>query len=128
MKKLYWFIIGIVILLFIIIILNANKGPTVPPANINWDRLRAQDIPTINEQGWGAPQLVVVSSPGWEDSAYISADGNKLYYDYYPGDLISDVARRQFSDDLDYYVSEKPFTTRTKLTQYYLAEDISPFI
>ena len=124
MKKLYWFIIGIFVIILLIIILSGDKKPTTPPVNINWETIRAQDVPTIRESGWGTPQLVAVSSPNWEDSAYISADGNKLYYDYYPRDLISDVARGQFSDDLDSYVSEKPFTAETKLTQYYLAEDV----
>src|SRR3989344_1620027 len=123
-KKINYFIIGIVILVLLFFIISGNKKPSVPPDQINWKSIRAQDIPTIRESGWGTPQLVEASTPNWEDSAYISADGNKLYFDYYPRDLISDVARRQFSDDLDYYVSEKPFTTRTKLTQYYLAEDI----
>lgn len=38
---------------------------------------------------WGAPEWVTgdVSTPGWEDSAYISPDGSRLYFQYFPGDM-----------------------------------------
>jgi hypothetical protein len=38
--------------------------------------------------GWGKPELLVsVNTEGWEDSAYISPDGQSLYFQYFPGDM-----------------------------------------
>jgi hypothetical protein len=37
---------------------------------------------------WGTPELVVsVNSNGWEDSAYISPDGEALFFQYFAGDM-----------------------------------------
>ena len=124
MKKRYWFLIAAVVVILLIIILSGDKKPTTTTTNINWETARAQDIPTIRESGWSTPQLVAVSSPDWEDSAYIYPDGQTISFDYYPGDLITSVANGQFTDDLDSYISVFPFTIKTKDTRFYLAEDI----
>lgn len=123
MKKRYWIILTIVALFILILIISGSKKST-PPENIDWETIRAQDVPAVQESGWGVPQLVQISSPNWEDSAYIYPDSQTLSFDYYPGDLITSVARGQFTDDLDSYLSNAPFTTKTKDTRFYLAEDI----
>jgi hypothetical protein len=58
----------------------------------DWASLKAKAIRTLQvAPGWAAPQLVAgaVNSPGWEDSASISPDGDTLTFSYIPVDLFS---------------------------------------
>lgn len=68
---------------------------------------------------WGNPVRLEVNSKFWEDGAYISQDGKTLYFVFYPGDLATDFANYTrtgdgavFKDDIDAYVSVKPFKTK----------------
>jgi len=93
------------------------------PVQNNWDIIRTQDKATV-AQGWSVPERLAVNSDGWEDSSFITADGNKLYFSFYPGDLLTDAKKGKFTDDIDIYVSLKPFTQKSKASEFYLSEDI----
>jgi hypothetical protein len=58
----------------------------------------------------------------WEDSLFVTPDGNTIYFLYYPGDLLSDVAIGKFKDSGVIYTSQIPFTTKTKDSRKYLNE------
>jgi len=125
MQRKYKWMMGIfVVLVLFVIVANADNGDApngngngdIPPVvnTGDWDAVRAGDVPVIHESGWSAPKLAGISSDNWEDGAYISGDGETLYFAYYPDDLISDVMAMSFDDDIDVYYSKKPFTSRSK--------------
>ncbi len=70
-------------------------GETAVPAAIKLtpEQRAALKTRALTEIGvapqWGPPELVPsdVNSEGWEDSAQISSDGSKLYFQYFPGDM-----------------------------------------
>ncbi|MCR4368569.1 MAG: hypothetical protein NUV67_01545 [archaeon] len=64
---------------------------SVVPESINsdddyWEYVRANDI-AITSSGWGTPKLLSLSSPGWEEGNYISADGKTFFYIYTTADV-----------------------------------------
>ena len=88
-----------------------NKTPT--PSGVNWEEVRAGDTAQV-PSGWNTPKTVGVDSDLWEDGAYITGDGNTLYFALYSGDLINDVLKGEVNKALDVYQSNKPFTSKTK--------------
>lgn len=53
-----------------------------------WEAIRQSDIAVVSNE-WTAPAwLSEVNTTGWEDGAYISADGNNLYFAYINIDLL----------------------------------------
>lgn len=48
---------------------------------IDWTPYYSQDI-AVASSDWGPPEVVSVTTPGWEEGVYISPDGNTLYYIY----------------------------------------------
>jgi hypothetical protein len=130
MRKIFWLIIGVLIVIFIFLIFGGdnNKNPVPPgPSGIDWAKVRSEN-PSVSAQGWSSPVYVEVSDLGWEDSVFVSKDGKKLYFTYYPAeDLLAAVAKGEFIDDLDIYVSELEdgqFNTKRKVTDYFISEDI----
>ncbi len=124
MKKRYYFIIGAIILILLLIILNSSNKPVTDPSNINWDPIMAQDIPTFSA-GWKTtPVRIQANDNGWEDSVFITPDGQRLYFTYYPGDLIGDVSRMKFVGDLDIYYSDYPFADKTSDYRYNISDKI----
>ena len=103
-----WLLIIIVIILLAII-----SSKTKPTTTSDWQAVIDSDRPQF-APGWGERQSVGINSDKWEDGAYISGDGNTLYYAYYPGDLYNDVLSGKFKDDIDVYYSQKPFTKSKK--------------
>lgn len=115
MKKIFsfkWFLI--IALFFLLFFLFAKLGPN------NWPVVVMADKPKL-ESGWSDPISVGINTDQWEDGAYITGDGNTLFYVYYPGDLVRDLTSRKFKDDIDVYYSEKPFN---KSKKHALSEDI----
>lgn len=53
-----------------------------------WDAIKAQDIAIVSSE-WSTPINVPLNSAGWEDGAYISNDGNTLYFTYINYDLFN---------------------------------------
>ena len=66
---------------------------------------------TIYENGWSAPIKTEFSDSGWEDSYYISRNGNTIYFFYHPGsDLITNLkGAMQIQLDGRMYYSNYPF-------------------
>lgn len=78
---------------------DGARQPALPEAQAP-EQVAAYKAAAIAEigvaPGWGRPELVTsVNTVGWEDSAYISPDGQSLYFQYFPGDMfrIEDVFR-----------------------------------
>jgi len=66
-----------------------GNGDTIPDAE--WAAAKAEALKGIFlSDGWGNPQLLPapVNSDGWEDGAYITSDGSKIYFAYFQGNLI----------------------------------------
>ncbi len=119
-------IIAVILIFFIVVIANApqqppKQPPTPPPQKSDWAAIKAADEP-ISEPGWNAAQTLSSSEEGWEDSLFVMPDGQRVYYAYYAGDLITDVSRAQFNGDIDTYYSDYPFTTKVKDTRFHLSE------
>jgi len=110
----------IVFLLILAFVILVNLDRSKDEEKVNWKAVREADIAEVTD-GWKTPIWLEVNTPNWEDSAYISGDGNTLYFAYYPGDLIADLLTWDFKDDIDVYISEKPFKERKK---FYISEDI----
>lgn len=91
MKTLYKIILGI-ILVFIILNLGQRgnaPGGSKPAVDVtDWASVRSGDIASVSS-GFNPPQWLDVSASGWEDGAYISADGNTLYFTYINVDLLN---------------------------------------
>ncbi len=121
----WWQIVGGVILVLIIgaVVVNMLTPPAPAPTESEWDAIRAADVAVFTSE-WGLPVRIAASDAGWEDSANITPDGQRLYFTYYPGDLLSDFSTRKFVDDLDIYYSDFPFTSKVKDTRFFMAEDI----
>lgn len=100
-------------LFFLLAFLYFKLGPN------NWLIVSEVDKPQI-EKGWGEPQKVGINTDKWEGGAYVSGDGEALFYSYYPGDLISDMALGQLKEDIDIYYSLKPFN---QIKKHALSED-----
>jgi len=134
MKWWIWTIIILIVLFLVLAIFSGDKElgttPTKNPTSENdeWTTIRANDIAQTNSE-WKNPTYIEVNDKNWEDGVYISGDGNKLYFTYYPGeDLITDVAKENYAGDLDIMVSEKEsdgqFRTKKMDTRFFLGEDI----
>ncbi|MEK6847240.1 MAG: hypothetical protein AABY16_03675 [Nanoarchaeota archaeon] len=128
MKKLYWFIIGIIFLILILIIFGSKEKE--PPSQNQMDKwAQALETHTLQiAQGWSEPVVLEVSDGNWGDSITVSPDGNTIYFMWYPGDLLTDqVLSGQPKDPYEYnadiYKSEKPFKTKQKDNRYYFVEN-----
>lgn len=97
----HWLLLGAISLL-----LACSQSTPAPPQPgppglpLTPDQVAAYKAAAVAELGvaaeWGVPELLTaVNTVGWEDSAYISPDGNLLYFQYFPGDMfrIEDVFR-----------------------------------
>jgi hypothetical protein len=58
---------------------------------LDWDPIRAADVATL-AAGWGTPELVSVSTNGWEEGVFISPDESELYWIYTNFDVFSSGA------------------------------------
>ncbi len=123
MKKRYYFLIGLVIIVLFFIIVSKDK-PAVDPSTINWDPIIAQDVPIFSEEWKVTPVRIQSNDNGWEDSVFITPNGQRLYFTYYPGDLIGDASRLKFVGDLDIYYSDFPYTTKIKDTRYNVSDTL----
>ena len=129
----WWQIVGGIILVLIIgaVVVSVLTPPAPAPTESEWAAIRAADVAVFTSE-WSSPVRVPASDAGWEDSLFVMPDGQRLYFAYYPTDLLGDVSRMKFSDDIDIYYSDAPFTTKTKDTRFYLSEDIwsevGPFV
>lgn len=75
-----------------------------PAAVAAWNTLKQRAFAEIQvTEGWGTPELVpgAVNSIGWEDSAFISADGKTLSFFYLRGDLL------HYNEMLNYHAPVK---------------------
>ncbi len=116
--------IGLVVIVGVVILASIFSAPAGPvPTQIEWDSIRAADVAIFTSE-WGSPVRVPVSDAGWEDSLFVLPDGQRIYFAYYPGDLLSDFAMKKFTDDIDIFYSDAPFTAKVKDTRFYLSEDI----
>ena len=53
-----------------------------------WNAYKQEAIKEVyTSDEWGEPELLASNSPGWEDSAYVSGDGSKVYFFYMASDL-----------------------------------------
>ncbi|OJI08702.1 MAG: hypothetical protein COV08_03405 [Candidatus Vogelbacteria bacterium CG10_big_fil_rev_8_21_14_0_10_49_38] len=110
-----------IILLVMIAITNKKKGesPNIYPSEsgkgiktAEWDSVRAKDVPRVANE-WKKPVRLEVSEDGkWEDSLFVTLDGGRVYFIYYPGDLITDIQKGKYKTNLKIYFSDKPFTTK----------------
>ncbi|MBI2629043.1 PD40 domain-containing protein [Candidatus Pacearchaeota archaeon] len=64
---------------------NTNNTPT--PSGVNWNEVRTNSVAKVSSD-FNAPKYIPISSEGWEDSEYISQDGNTLYFIYLNLDLL----------------------------------------
>jgi hypothetical protein len=106
-----------------LVLIGCQSIPQHPPPlqpSDEWEVVRESDIAKVSSE-WKTPVWLKVNTAYWEDGAYISSDGNTLYFAYYPGDLINDVQTRKFKDDIDVYISKKPFISKKK---HKISEDI----
>lgn len=117
-KKLILIILAVVIVF--VITTNLDNDEATPPEPDKWQKYREADVAKVSKE-WQAPAWLKVNTEGWEDGAYITDDGNTLYFAYYPRDIINDLQTRDFIDDIDVYYSQKPFTTRKK---HKISEDL----
>ncbi|MFA6023147.1 MAG: hypothetical protein WC781_03605 [Candidatus Pacearchaeota archaeon] len=90
----------------------SNNYSNLPEEYDNWSSIRANDIANV-PSGWSQPIRVSINTDNWEDGAYITGDGNTLYWAYYPGDLLNDAMAGSFKGNVNEYQSNKPFTTKT---------------
>ena len=101
MKKKTIIITLLIILVSVVILSNLdddNKDNTkdssiddiTPDSEDTWSQIRATDVAELSD-GWSTPIRVEVNLDGWEDGAFISGDGNTLYFVYYPGDMMADL-------------------------------------
>ncbi|QQR92753.1 MAG: PD40 domain-containing protein [Candidatus Iainarchaeum archaeon] len=131
MKWWQWSIGGIAAIVIVVVLINVLAPPVPAPTESEWDAIKAAD-PAIFVPGWSSPVKVAASNGEWEDSLFVTPDGQRLYFANYPGDLLKDVGQRKFSDDIDIYYSDYPFTTKVKDTRFHLSEDIwsevGPFV
>lgn len=94
----------IVALFFFLIFIYTKLGFS------HWSLVRVFEGPVL-EVGWSQPVSLNIDSANWEGNAFISGDGNTLFYVFYSGDFIKDSADGKIQSDLDIYYSEKPFNT-----------------
>ncbi|NCN07317.1 hypothetical protein GW933_01345 [Candidatus Falkowbacteria bacterium] len=92
----------IIALFFFLVFIYAKLGFN------HWPLVEAIDRPVL-ESGWSQPVSVGINTASWESGAYISSDGNTIYYSFYPGNLVKDRADGKIKTDLNIYYSEKPF-------------------
>lgn len=127
MKRIMLFV-GVIVVAFIIIVIvrwdNQGELGKLTAGPDPWRSVRNADVAVVTPE-WNTPTRVAVSSGGWEDGAFISPNSQRLYFAYYPGeDLLKDLQTGQYADDLDVYVSNYPFKTKQKFSDYFLSEDI----
>ncbi len=84
----------------------------------------AASNPRVSPEWKSTPVRLGANDDGWEDSLYVTPDGARIYFAYYPGDLINDARKGSFKDDIDIYFSDYPFITKQKETRFNLSEDI----
>jgi len=78
-------------------------------------------------QGWSPPVRIAASDKNWEDSLFVTADGNTIYFTYYPDvDLLTPllITKTPLAGDLNIYKSEKPFVTKMLDRRYALSSPI----
>ena len=94
-------IIAVVLIVGVVILGNLNNNPlngnngsnnngdnnTPTPSGVNWNEIRTNDIAKVSSD-FKEPKYIPISSEGWEDSEYISQDGNTLYFIYLNLDLL----------------------------------------
>lgn len=59
---------------------------TLPTPSGKWQSIINSDVAKVSNE-WKTPKWVEINSEGWEDGAYISSDGNTLYFAYISLDL-----------------------------------------
>ena len=113
-------VIVIGLILFMIIgSLDQGETPTdeLPKTNQAtldfWAKIRANDPVQLSGE-WKNPTWLEVNSDLWEDGAYITGDGNTLYFVIYQGYLIKDIQTGNLKGELDVYMSQKPFREKSK--------------
>jgi len=114
-------ILGLVLLLATI----GCSHSTAPPSADEWAKIRAADIAQVSVE-WTTPVRLEASDSNWEDSLFVTPDGNTILFMYYPAeDLLADVLKGgPFADDIDIYRSDSPFATKALDTRYYFPEDL----
>ena len=105
MSKITKIIYGVFVVLFIIVfIILANTDDNIPSVSDTKIDILAS--------GWSDPIKLAVNSNLWEDGAFISGDGNTIYFAVYQGDLINDVLKGDLKPNIEVYFSQKPFTNK----------------
>lgn len=88
-----------------------------------WDAVRTNDPPRIVSGGWSSPLRLGASEDGmWEDSLFITLDGSRIYFIYYPGDVITDGQKGQYKTNMTTYFSDKPFAVKVRDGRPYFNE------
>jgi len=82
MKKRYWFLITLAIVIVFYILINSG-GTNI---KINWEEIRQQDVAQTSDE-WGEPKLLPFSTDGWEEGNYISPDGKTFFFIYTDVDI-----------------------------------------
>jgi hypothetical protein len=60
----------------------AQSPEALARSSARWREIRRDDVAQVSK-GWSAPRRIdELSSPGWEDGAYIAADAKTLYFVY----------------------------------------------
>lgn len=120
-KKIIFIVIAVIIVFVVVVNLDKETPGNGTSEQIDWQKYRDADVATVPSE-WKTPIWLKVNTVNWEDSAYISGNGNTLYFALYPGEnLHADLITGDFKDDIDVYYSEKPFTTKIK---HGISEDI----
>lgn len=88
MRKKHYLILGIVSILGAFLISDFIDEASYDEAqNKKWEAVRNADVAKVSG-GWQTPVWIgEVNSEGWEDGAYISSDGDELYFAYTNIDL-----------------------------------------
>ena len=93
-----------------------------------WQPFREADVANVPD-GWSTPMRIGANhSNYWEDSPFITGDGETIYFMVYPdADLYTAIASGagEFVDDIDIYRTHFPFETRELDTRYYLSTDLT---
>ena len=93
-----------------------------------WQPFREADVANVPED-WSTPMRIGANhSNYWEDSPFITGDGETIYFMVYPdADLYTAIASGagEFVDDIDIYQTHFPFETRELDTRYFLSTDLT---
>lgn len=108
-----------------------SSGFSPPPPPVDpWVQIESNDIAVVHASvsggaSWSTPRRLEVSDANWEDGIFMSFDGSKIYFTYYPDvDFIAATKSGNYTGTLDVYVSNSPFTTKQKLTSFFLSEPV----